>query len=394
VPLTSERLRVLHLITRLELGGAQRNTLATCHGLDPSRFDAHLAYGPGGMLDNQVRCAFSPLPALQRAVCPVRDLRALRQIRALLASWRPHVLHTHSSKAGILGRWAARSFPQIRVVHTVHGFAFPLDGSGGGGGRLYRFLEGLAARWTDRLVFVSREDMAFAAARGWCPRGRVLIRSGFPLGDYRPCPERRQEQRRRFGIPEDALVCGVVAPFKPQKGLMHMVKVVRHLKKMAGRPFRVLVAGDGALRSELERWLCEAGVRDCVLLPGFLDDLNEVMDLFDVGLSTSLWEGLPQSVVQMRQKGIPLVVSDIPGHRELIRPGENGWLCRVEDEAGMARRLSQLLESDALRLKMGKATEHYADWDLPEMIRRQEDLYRDLCSRDRGNGARGPGHEV
>ena len=367
--------KVVHLITKLELGGAQRNTLLTVEKLPDYGFVASIWYGPGGILSSRAEALprHHELSHLQRAIHPARDHSALEELTTLLRRLRPQILHTHSSKAGFLGRLAAFRCGIPIVVHSVHGFPFsPLQSY------LRRHLfagaEKMAARWTSHFVFVSRSDRDTAISMGLCKDNHSLIRSGFPLNPYLPRENWRRASRRRFGIADNTILIGTIAPFKPQKGLFQWMEVVREVcRRNPDTSF--FLAGDGLLRNQLEKAVHEAGLTDRVLMPGFLHDLDRVMDAFDLGLSTALWEGLPQSLVQMRLKRIPLVVSDIPGNNEVIRHEENGFLSPQQDTRAYIRHLEALIKNPELRKRLGSAEEDFSLWDGDNMVRAQADLY-------------------
>ena len=376
--------RVVHLITKLELGGAQRNTLLTVERLPRHGFDAQIWYGPGGILTPLAEAlpGHREIPCLQRQIHPRHDRKALSALEAQLRTLRPDILHTHSSKAGFLGRMAASRCAIPVVIHSVHGFPFsPLQSFARR--RLFMLAEKLAARWTSHFVFVSRSDQQTAIRLGLCRHNHSLIRSGFDLLDYRPRPELRKSARRRFSLPENAFVIGIVAPFKPQKGLFQLIKVAK--KVHAKDPKAIFfLAGDGALRPQLEAAIHRAGLDAQFRLPGFLNDLPEIMDAFDVGLSTALWEGLPQSLVQLRLKQIPIVASLIPGNNEVVRNNENGFLVSPHSTEAFAHGILTLMNDPSLRKRMGHAPEDFADWDAERMVNNQASLYARLLS---GNSA-------
>lgn len=375
------RPRVVHVITMLERGGAQINTLYTWRHLDPQRFEAWLLCGPGGPLlaEAQATERLKVIASLRREIRPWRDLAALRAIRRELRQLRPAIVHTHSSKAGILGRLAARLAGAAHVVHSVHGFSFSphqpfLQRA------LYRLAEKLAAPLTDRFVFVAEADRAEALRLGLCkPDGAALIRSGFPLAPFLTPAGDEAARRARFDVPAGRPVVGVVAPFKPQKGLFHLVDVAaRVLRRRPDALF--LLAGDGEQRAALEREIARRGIAAAFRLPGFVPDVEQAITLFTVGASTALWEGLPQSLVQMRLMKKPLVVSAIPGNQEVVRDGVNGFAVPLSDPGAFADRIVQLLDDSELRARLGGCPEDFREWDADTMVRRQEELYGQLLA--------------
>ena len=370
-------IRILHLITKLELGGAQRNTLYTAEHLREYGYDVYLWYGPGGVLTPEAHqlphhwC----VPSLKRSLHPLYDTKALVQLVRQLRRISPQIIHTHSSKAGFLGRMAAKMAGIPVIIHSVHGFPFsPYQARWKQA--LFRNMERVAGKWTSHFIFVSNGDRETALQMSLCDQNHSLIHSGFPLKKYTPLPENRANLRRRFMIPPDAVVIGVVAPFKPQKALHHLIEIAHRVTGRANVVF--VIAGDGELRPELEKDIRNRGLEPHFRLPGFLFDLPEVMDLFDVGVSTSLWEGLPQSLVQMRLKQIPLVVSRISGNDEVVRHEENGFLVDSGDFNTFSLRILQLVENKGMRLKMGIDPENFSHWDATHMVAEQAFLYRKL----------------
>jgi glycosyltransferase involved in cell wall biosynthesis len=379
--MNSPRIRVVHLITKLELGGAQLNTLYTVEHLDPARFDAYLLCGPGGMLQSRLvdRERLVVVPALGREIRPGRDLQALLQLVRLLRSIRPQIVHTHSSKAGILGRMAARLARVPVVVHTVHGFSFsPLQPFFTR--NFFRLAEKACRSLTDHFVFVAQADLDRARELKLAGENVSLIRSGFPMEKFL-ARGNAPAARARFNLPADAFVCGTIAPFKEQKGLLRLVRIAARVIARNPAAFFV-IAGDGELRPQLEAEIERLGIAGRFRLPGFIRDVENAMDGFDIGVSTALWEGLPQSLVQLRLKKKALVASDIPGNREVVRDGDNGFLVPGDDPERFAAAIQRLAEDPGLRRRMENfGAETFDEWSADVLVARQEDLYQRLLVR-------------
>lgn len=374
----SGRITVAHLITRLELGGAQLNTLHTVEHLDAVRFDAFLLCGPGGMLKSRLagEDRLLVVPALGREIRPGRDLQALAQLVRLFRRIRPQIVHSHSSKAGILGRAAARLAGVPVVVHSVHGFSFspfqPFFQR-----HFYRLAERSCRRLTDHFIFVSRSDIEQARRLKLVRDNFSLIRSGFPLEKFLVAGD-GATARARYGLPADAFVCGVIAPFKPQKGLLRLVEAAALV--IARNPrVHFFIAGDGEQRPQLEAELRRRGIAANFRLPGFVRDVENAMDAFDIGVSTALWEGLPQSLVQLRLKKKALVASDIPGNREVVRHGGNGFLVPWHDSGRFAASILELAADEGLRRRLERYdAEDFSEWSADVLVARQEELYQRL----------------
>jgi glycosyltransferase involved in cell wall biosynthesis len=378
---TGSRITVVHLITKLELGGAQLNTIYTVEHLDECRFQAVLASGPGGRLESGLaaRTRVILVPALIREISPFRDLRALISLWRLFRRLQPQIVHTHSSKAGVLGRLAAGMARVPVAIHSVHGFSFA-PAQSFFKRYFYLILEKLCRPLTDHFIFVADSDMQTARAHRLVGRGYSLIRSGFPLQKFRERTSDSGATKKKYQLEEDSFVCGIIAPFKPQKGLLHLLDIADLVVRENPRVIFFL-AGDGEQRPQLEAEIERRGMARNFRLPGFIDNIESVMDCFDVGVSTALWEGLPQSLVQLRLKKIAVVASDIPGHREVIRDGCNGCLVPVDNHPLFANVILQLAQNRELRERWALfADEDFSEWDGARMVRLQEDLYQRLWS--------------
>jgi len=373
-------IRVAHVITELALGGAQQNTLYTVAHLDRSRFEPILIAGTGGLLDAEARAAGAQvvfLDALRRDVHPFHDAAALVALVRHFRRLRPAIVHTHSSKAGILGRWAARIAGVPHVVHSIHGYGFHP-----GQPRLTRAAWIALERFTGRLctsafIGVSRANLAEGAALGFFAPGRAsLIHSGIAIGDFAgvspagPAPS---------GGP---VTVGMVACLKPQKAPVDFVRVAARVARVLGRDrVRFVLAGDGVLRPQVEEAIREEGMEDLIALPGWRRDVPALMKEFDILLHTSRWEGLPRVFPEAMATGLPIVATDVDGASEAIEEGVTGHLLPPGDVEGLATRVAALANDPVKRRRMGKrARTKVSAWDIDDMVRRQERLYEGLIA--------------
>jgi len=385
------KIRVCHIITQLELGGAQQNTLYTVTHLDPSRFEPVLVSGTEGILVDDARTAGVRahfVRSLDRDVSPARDVTALAGLTRLLRRERPDIVHTHSSKAGILGRWAACLAGVRVIVHSIHGYGFNPTQS-----RLtrefYVALERLTGRWTtSAFVAVSEANLKEGLELELFREDRVtLIRSGIRLADFSP--------RRKDGAGADQgrpVTVGMVACFKPQKAPLDFVRVASRVVKDlerdgGGVTVRFLVVGDGELRPQIESAIQSEGLAGRVTLAGWRRDVPELLREMDLLLHTSLWEGLPRVFPEAMASGLPIVATRVDGAPEAVEDGVTGYLLLPGDVEGMARRTLELVRDAGMRRRMGQAAvARTAPWDIDDMVRRQELLYESLLS---GDGVRG-----
>lgn len=373
--------KVFHVITHLELGGAQKNTLMTLERLPREDFEVGLVSGPHGLLVDWA----NRIPGLTRVWIPslVREVRPVRDLRALLTMWRvfrrerPTLVHTHSPKAGILGRWAAKLAGVPWIFHTTHGFGFndyqaPLARS------FYIWVERLTSRITDGQVFVSYDNAHKAEKLGLVKQGQWIVsRSGIDLDEYmKPGP--RKTRLAEWGIPADKPVVGMIACFKEQKAPADFIDVAAHVLRKTDRVHFVM-AGDGELRDEVEARIRHHGIEKHVTLLGWVsaDQMPEVYRSLDIMVLTSLWEGMARVFSESMASGLPVVATNVDGAREAVTPGENGYLFAVHDVEGMAGAVVELLADPELRKRMGESgTRKVMEFDVRTAMDALEAEYR------------------
>jgi glycosyltransferase involved in cell wall biosynthesis len=381
--MASRRPKVVHLITRLELGGAQQNTLYCVEHHDRSRFSVGLWAGEGGRLDDRARAIPEAdvriVPWIVHPVAPLRDGAAVGRLVSMLDG--VDLLHTHSSKAGILGRAAARLAGIPGVVHTVHGWSFN-DAQPRLVHRGYVEAERAAARVTDRIVCVSQADRerGLASGIGHASQYRIL-RSGIDPSLYAVTDQARARVRRAIGAKPDEIVVGSIANFKPQKAPLDFVEAAR-LARARDPRLRFVIAGDGELRPAVERAIAASGLSDCVQLLGWRDDVPEVLAALDIFLLTSLFEGLPRTVLQAIAACVPVVATDTGGVAEVVVDGESGRLVPPGAPASAAEAVVALAADAGLRSGLAakarlRLTEEF---DIRLMVRRLEDLYDEVLA--------------
>jgi glycosyltransferase involved in cell wall biosynthesis len=387
-PSTDIPIRVLHPITRLIVGGAQENTMFTAALLNKERFRVEILSGPQtgseGSLIDEVRARGVPLtivPDLLRQVSPWHDVRALSEMARFMRRSGYTIVHTHSSKAGILGRLAARMAGVPIIVHTVHGWSFH-DYMPSPVRSFYRILERWMAPFTDAIIAVTGRDIQKGlAARIADDRKYHLIRSAIPMADFDPARTNREATRQELGIPPDAPVVGNVGRFSTQKNPLDWVRVAGIVGRADSR-LHFLLVGDGPLRPQVEAQLQEEGIRDRTILTGLRRDVASLMSAMDIFMLSSLWEGLPRVIPQAMAMGLPVIANQADGTDDAIRDGDNGYLCTPGEVEEMAKRCQELVRDPLKRLEMGKRGRAYAtqEYDLRHMITQIEVLYEQLLS--------------
>jgi|YNPBryBLVA2012_1023415.scaffolds.fasta_scaffold11933_2 glycosyltransferase involved in cell wall biosynthesis len=394
-----KRIRVAHVITKLELGGAQNIALHTVEHLDPTLFEAHLVCGRGGMQDGRARALARAgvvrvrfITHLIRQIRPWTDCLGFLELLEAFLSIRPDIVHTHSSKAGVLGRAAAAlcrmltGSPRV-IVHTVHGFGFhPRQAAVVR--TLFETVEWACSRITDRLIFVSQANRNHAGALGIARPGRTeLIRAGLPTAMFVGVTAQRARVRREMGIHEDAFVITTIGPFKPQKNHADFVRLAARLRDIAAvrgeRPPLFLVAGDGILRPYIESLIRRSGVEDIVRLLGWHRNIPSLLGASDLLVMTSRWEGLPVAAVEALVAGLPVAAFRIDGLADIIENGVNGFLVTPGDVAALADAVHTIRTDRSFRERLQSAskTAMIEEFDIDRMVARTERLYRVLMHR-------------
>jgi len=381
----SHPIRVLTIITRLELGGAQGVALYTASHLDSESFDSGLAWGPGDVLDDEARrlahVSRFEIADLVRPIAPGKDLRALVELRSSIRRFRPQVVHTHSSKAGVLGRLAARLEQVPVVVHTVHGFGFTPLQSAVKRTVFYR-AEKLAARWTDHFVAVSRVNLEHGVDLGlWKAEQASVIRAGIDLDRFRAHTD-GGDTRRRLGIPDGAPLVTQIGNFKPQKAPLDFIQAAARIAEVMPDVCFVMV-GDGPLRGRAETMAADLGLADRVVFSGWWDDIPGLLATTTVSVLSSRHEGLPCAVVESLAAGVPVVATAVDGTPEVIRPGVNGELVAPGDWAALAETVLGILGDPERRRSMAAvAADGLDEFGRDHMVRKLEELYRWLSGQN------------
>jgi len=393
-------MRILHISTRLIVGGSQENTLLSCVGSANQGHQVALAYGPiygpeGSLLPRAQadgRLACFEVPDLVRQVSPLRDLRCFRQLTQLIRDWKPDVVHTHSSKAGILGRAAAWRLRVPAVVHTVHGLPFHRFQS-----RLvhraYVLAERFAARRCHAIVSVADSMTQQSLAEGiGRPSQYSTIRSGLDTAPFLNAHLLRAAERDRLGIGANTTVIATLGRLAELKGHDDLITAVLPLLRARGRDTLMLLwIGDGWWRKRLEQRLEYEGIRDRVIFTGLVppDQVPALLAASDVVVHPSWREGLPRAVVQALLCARPVIAADIDGASEVCKAGETGWLVPVGDPLRLRAAIEQVTAdpSHAARLAARGQSEVRSEFDGQAMVGRLLSLCRQLLEGPSTRGA-------
>ncbi len=376
---------VAHIITKLELGGAQQNTLFTVSHLDPARFRPVLITGEPALLDHEANAIsgieFHQIHSLRRPIRPLADVQSLVSLTRLLAQIKPVIVHTHSSKAGILGRFAARFAHVPIIVHSVHGFGFTPE-QPRFVQRMLVALERHTGRFTKRFFAVSEANRRLGMTLGIFSAERcVVVRSGVDLQSIRRTMVDAAAKKQELGLDPERPTIGTIAPFKSQKAPVDFVRMAALVHREQPHTQFVMV-GDGELRQAVEEEIRRCGLSSACRLLGWRRDIPEIMRCLNVFVLTSRWEGLPRVYLESLASGVPVVGTRVDGAPEVIRDGINGYLLEPGDVNGLAERVVFLLAHPNHAKQMGRNAESVPpEFDIHEMVRQQEREYERLVTQ-------------
>lgn len=386
-----EKHRVLHVITRLIVGGAQENTLLSVEGLDRMpELEVTLVTGidkgpEGDLLERAQRTTrLVILPELGRAISPLADVIAFVKLYRLIRRGRYDIVHTHSSKAGVLGRIAAWLAGTPIIVHTLHSLVFH-DYQPWLVNRTWWAIKKLCAPITDHYISVSRIIAEKAIAEGIAPAHKfTTIYSGMELDWFLNAKADASAVRRELGIPEDAPVVGKIARLFPLKGHDQLLDAIPAIVKADPR-VRFLLVGDGILQDHLRERARRGGFLQNIVFAGLVprERIPEMIAAMDVLVHTSLREGLARVLPQALAMGKPCVSFDIDGAPEVVIPEETGLLVKPGDAAGLSAAINRLLADPTLRERMGQNGRRRVDpaFRAETMAAQIADVYRELLQR-------------
>jgi glycosyltransferase involved in cell wall biosynthesis len=386
--INQERTRVLRVIARLNVGGPAIHATLLTERLDPSRYESLLVSGAedaseGSFLDLQARTLtnYRQVPELGREIRGGQDFTALRSLVRLIREFKPHIVHTHTAKAGTLGRLAAWFCGVPVVVHTYHGHVFrgyfsPMKT------RAFVAIERWLARRTSCLVAVSdqvrREVLECGIGR---PDRFTIVPLGLDLDRYLDADARRGELRRELGVAANIPLIGIIARLVPIKAHEIFLQVAQSLART--RPdAQFVIVGDGERRQELESLAGQLGVRERTRFLGWRGDLDRIYADLDAIVLTSRNEGSPVALIEAMASGRPVVSTRVGGVPDLITDGQHGLLAPMDDVEALAAQVLRLLDSPALGAGLaaeGRERVRHA-YSGTRLLADVDQLYRDLLA--------------
>lgn len=383
------RLHVVTVITRLDLGGAQETAVCCARSLDVARFRATFIAGTESMhgeYESELRTTGVRLilmSTLKGRVRAVHDLRSLVHLWRLFRKERPDIVHTHSSKAGVLGRLAARASGVPVTVHTVHGWSFNI-GTSAVMRPAVMMLERMLARLTTALVVVGDADRRVGLReRIGSPAQYLLIRSGVDLARFRADPGARGEGRRILGVGPSQRVVGTVGRLSRQKSPDVFLAVAQQVGAVLP-DVKFVMVGDGPLRELIEQRIRDLDLGSVVTITGDRRDVEMVLPAFDVFLLTSSWEGMPRAVIEAMAVGTPVVAADVGSVSEIVLHERTGLLVAPGDVPGFSHAVTRLLADPEWGHRMvAEAQSMLPAFGAARMVAQHEDLYTGLAVQTR-----------
>ncbi len=388
---------VLHIITRLDMGGSAQNTLFTCIGL-AEKYNIILAHGlslESSMTVDEMRSVETgmenankkgvkiyPLLSLIRRINPVYDFLAFYSIWQLIRKEKPAIVHTHSSKAGLLGRWAAKMVGTPHIIHTPHGHVFyghfNLILS-----KVFLMLERISDAITERMIALTdgeREDyINLSVSRA----GKIItIHSGVDIERFGTSRVSIEVKKKSLGLNSTSRIIGTVGWLLPIKGPGYLLKAMgRVWEKFSDT--QLIYVGKGEMEQELRSKAMEMGVSDRVKFLGWRNDIQEIIPLFDLFVLPSMNEGMGRVIVEAMAAGKPVVASKVGGIPDLVKHNDTGLLVPPGDVDALSKALIKLLNDPGKAKKMGENGKAYCNkFSLRAMLDKIDGLYQGLLRSD------------
>ncbi|MBI5788269.1 MAG: glycosyltransferase family 4 protein [Candidatus Schekmanbacteria bacterium] len=378
-----DKIKVVHIITRLDRGGSAENTLLTVIGLNKARYEVSLISGcsqnPPQILMNQLAesgIKFIVINDLVREISPWRDIKAMLTIRRLIRG--ADIVHTHTSKAGIVGRWAAFAAKVPHTVHTPHGHVF----YGYYNRIITRFfilLERISASVTDKIICLTKKEAEDYTTLGIGGLQKyMVIHSGVKLDNFRATSDSGRLLREKLHIPLQAKIVGSLGRLEEVKGYKYFVEAASVIADQFPAVY-FLLAGDGARRAELSEQCNRRELQKRFIFYGWQEDAATVMSVMDIFILPSLNEGMGRVLVEAMSMGKPIVATAVGGVPELIKHEQNGILVPPKDAQALACAVTRLLKNPELADKIASNTKRDVDqYSAQKMLEKIEGLYEQM----------------
>lgn len=380
------KIKVLHIHTLPVISGSGINTILTMIGLDKDTYEVEFACAPGGPLIEKVinqEIRFHPIKNFVQKIDICDDLLALWELICLMRQKRYDIVHTHNSKAGFIGRLAARIAGVPIVVHTIHGFAFH-EFERPPRRRLFVWLERFAAKFTDKLITISEPLTQWGLKLNiGKPEKYITIYSGIEMDKFQVKVD-INEKKQKLGLKHTDLIAGVVSKLWEGKGHRCILEAAKTVITKVPN-VRFMFVGEGYLREELEILVQRLGLSDYVIFTGFRIDIPEITAIFDIAILASFFEGLGRVLLEAMVLEKPVVATNVGGIPEIVKDRVNGFLVPAGNSHLLAEAIIKLLKDENLRQSMGRIGRKMIDekFSAKKMVEDIEKLYCELLKKER-----------
>ncbi len=386
----------LHVITRLDMGGSAQNTLLTCLGLSKMNYEVILVHGLS--LESQMTASEKrsvarqienatynglrviAVPSLVRKINPVQDIKTFWSLYRLMLREKPTIVHTHTSKAGILGRLAARVTAVPCIVHTFHGHVFyghfgPLTT------KFFLVIERVFASFTKRMIALTDGEKNDYLKFEICEKDKIVtIHSGVNIERFLKAKVKKEEKKKTLGVNPNHPVVGTVGWLLPIKGPKPLLNAMKRIWQ-DHTDVELVFVGKGELEESLKKDAMNMGVSEKVKFLGWRDDIHEIIPIFDVFVLPSLNEGMGRVLVEAMASGRPIVASRAGGIPDLVIHEQTGLLVSPADESGLADAIHRILQDPEKAKIMGqKGKARSKRFSVESMVAKIDALYTDLIN--------------
>lgn len=380
------KIKVLHIITRLDKGGSASSTLLIISGLNKDRFNVTLISGctndPDGEIANfiaQKNLNYILIPDLTREIRLLKDIKAFFRIYHFIKEEKFDIVHTSTSKAGILGRWAAKLAGVKLIVYSPQGHIF-YGYYGWGKTKLFIYLEKLTGLITDRIITLTQrgkeEHLNYKIAK---PNKFVPIYDGIEIEMFSNFQIDIIKEKEKWGIPSDAPVIGTVTRLEPVKGNQYFIASFPQIIKIFPQ-LKVFIVGDGNEREKLKHYVRKLGLSENVIFTGQCKDIRGIVSIFDIFVLPSLNEGMGVCLLEAQALGVPVVATKVGGIPEVVKDGITGILIPARNPKAMSEAIINLLKNKSLRKNMSEEGRKWIDnrFSAESMVEKISDLYEEL----------------
>ncbi len=367
------------VITKMELGGAQKVALFLAKNLNKKRYNVYFITGPGGYLDNTIKeikgIKVYFTKNLKQPVSPFFDILALFELKKFFKENKIDIVHTHSSKAGILGRFAAKMAGVKLIIHTIHGFPFHKY-QNFFSFYIYLILEKIAAKFCHKLIAVGEDVMNYGLRyKVGGKKQYLIIRAGIDTNLFKKAKVNRKEYLKKYGINHKDFIVGMIGNLKKQKNSIEFINIACEVIKK-GKNISFIFAGDGPLKSKANMLIKKLNLDEKVKFVGWVNEPEKFIKSLDIFLLTSLWEGLPCTLIQAIVAKKFCIATDINGNREIINKINCGFLYKPGDYKTAAEKILEIKDK---KIKMpDNIYKTLKEFDENFMLKEYERVYKSV----------------